>query len=185
MVYTDPPVFSVSTVTVPQLNTLSDDIRYLKGETDKIPLLSSAATSAGNVGTGEDDLLSSVLPGGTLGTNGMGVRITAGGRLANNANAKTIKVYFGATAIFSLGFSAAPGADYAWRIVAEVIRTGASAQLAFATFVGAVPNDNAGDRATQRATPGANLASDVTIKMTGTATDTNDVQQDYLTVERL
>lgn len=137
-------------------------------------------TPVGNVGAGEDDLMSYVLPADSLNVAKRGVRITAWGTTANNASAKTLKLYFGSAVILtnSLTISIAG----VWRLVAEVISTGTDAQEAVAQLVttgtaGAAVNDVENSQPTQD--DGANI----TIKCTGDATSNNDVVQRGLLVE--
>jgi hypothetical protein len=142
-----------------------------------VPLsLFTSTTAVANVGTAETDLITYTMPGGTLAANGQKVRITAFCTTAANANLKTIKVYFGATALRNTG--AAAFNNDAAEITATIIRTGASSQIAMsrihttgAFYVGA-------------ASPAANLANPVTIKVTGTSnTGSSDVTNTLLFVE--
>lgn len=132
----------------------------------------------GNVGTGEDDLLSYDLPASTLQRDRQTLRITAWGVVANNANAKTVKLYFGSAAIQTTAMTT--GSAAFWKIQAEVIRTGSSTQ----TYT------------SQLAQGGATVICDIergnltqtdtaaiTIKCTGTATADNDIQQYGMIVE--
>ena len=65
-------------------------------------VLNVNTTAVGNVTTGEDNLITYSLPANTLSVNGMALRIVAWGLTANNANAKTLKVYFGTVVIGTL-----------------------------------------------------------------------------------
>ncbi len=182
--YEDPPTFAVATVTVPQLNRLSENIRHLKEQADQaVVRLSTNTTTVGNVGTGEDDLMTYSLAAGVLDANGKGVRITCGGRFRDIAEARTLKLYFGGTVVFQIGFSD-PGANYSWRLVAEVVRTGAATQVSFATFIGSQAGNNSGDESTRRATPGETLSGAVTIKVTGESSSSDNIQQDLMIIER-
>lgn len=134
------------------------------------------STAVGNVTTGEDDLMTFSLPANTMRSTGAGIRIVAWGTKANNANAKTLKLYFGTTAIMttSLGTSAAGN----WRITAEVLRTGASTQDWNSAMVGT-------DTDIEKGTATETETSAITIKCTGDATATNDIVQEGLIVEVL
>jgi hypothetical protein len=55
--------------------------------------------TAGNVGTGEDDLSSYSVPANTLSANGMSLWFEAWGSMAVNANAKTLRVRFGTSGV--------------------------------------------------------------------------------------
>lgn len=122
-------------------------------------------TAVGNVGAGEDDLMTYSLPASALIANGDHVEIDAWGTYAANANNKTVKLYFGATAVFDSGALSVSGG--AWRVRATVVRTGATAQIAVSS------NHNS----TQTASPAETLSGAVTIKCTGEATADNDIQQ--------
>jgi hypothetical protein len=133
-------------------------------------------TAVGNVGTGEDDLISRTLAANTLDINGKGVRITAWGSKGNTANAKTLKLYFGTTAILthSLGTSALGN----WKIEALVFRTSSNAQDYIADLTG---TDTDQERGVMTETDTAAI----TVKCTGEATDNNDINHEGLLIEVL
>ena len=83
-------------------------------------------TAVGNVGAGEDDLITYSLPANSLVTTGRGIRIRAWGTTANNANSKTLKLYFGSAVILTTSLTANTAGK--WFVEAMVFRTGASAQ---------------------------------------------------------
>jgi hypothetical protein len=89
--------------------------------------LTTSTTSVCTIAdTNETDLWTYSLPAGALNADGRGVRITTWGTYANNANVKTVRLYVGATAIFS---NATPtSAAGTWVGDAVVIRTGATSQ---------------------------------------------------------
>lgn len=144
-------------------------------------VLETNTTPVGNVNTGEDDLMTYSLPANTLNANAQGVRVTAWGRTPSNANAKTLKMYFGTTAVLS--FSLTANQVNAWRASGIVMRTGAATQISDATLL-------QGGTATALAValdagPTATLSGAVTIKCTGAATTTNDIVQEGMIVEFL
>ena len=135
-------------------------------------------TAVGNVGTGEDDLITYSLPANSLSTDGQLVKITAWGSVAANGNTKTIRLDFGATTIRQIGPSAISGLD--WIISGLVIRTGATTQDAMATeFIDTATQD------TTITTPAETLSGAVIIKVTGEATSDNDIVQEGMLVEYL
>lgn len=136
-------------------------------------------TSTGNVGTGEDTLLSYTMPANTLFLNDHVVRITAWGTTAANANNKTIKLIFGSTTIISSGALGINAQD--WKIEAVVVRTGASTQGAIATYFNETPT-MVGPNYT---TPAETLSGTVVIKCTGEATTTDDILQKGFIIEIL
>ena len=135
-------------------------------------------TAVGNVGIGTDDLMTYSLPANSLSANGKGVRITVWGTAANNANAKTVTVAFGATTLVSTALTASQ-ADV-WWAEAIVIRTGAATQEAFAELTqgGTVTLSDV-----EQSNPAETLSGAVTIKCTGTATANDDIVQEGMVVE--
>ena len=81
----------------------------------------------------ETDLWTYSLPANTLNADGRAVRIMAWGALGADANAKTVRLYFGATTLNV--YTAGTGNALVWRFDATVIRTGASAQIGVATMI--------------------------------------------------
>jgi hypothetical protein len=134
-------------------------------------------TAVGNVGSGEDDLMSFSVPASTLGANGDYLELVAWGSFAANANNKRIKLKFGATTILDTTAVAATGGT--WRVQATIVRTGATAQLASAQLV--TDNATLGD-ISGNASPGETLSGAVAVKLTGEATSDNDIQQLGMTI---
>lgn len=135
-------------------------------------------TAVGNVGAGEDDLMTYSLPANSFNTNGKLVKITAWGTVAANGNTKTIKLKFGATIIRQIGPSAMNGLD--WRIDAVVIRTGVATQDAMATeFLDTSVFD------TTISTPAETLSGAVVIKVTGEGVANDDIKQEGMLIEYL
>lgn len=87
--------------------------------------LSVSTTAAPTTGTIEETLASYTMPANTLAVNTRGVRITAWGTTAPNANSKTVKMYFGTSVPLVLTTS---GSGIGWRGTVITTRTGASAQ---------------------------------------------------------
>ena len=137
-------------------------------------------TAVGNVTTGEDNLITYSLPINALYEAGRGVRITAWGTGANNANAKTLKLYFGTAVILTNSLTTSQANT--WRMVAEVFSTGTDTQDYIAQFL------QAGTVAQTDIELGTATQDDgavITIKCTGDATATNDIVQEGLIVEIL
>lgn len=150
---------------------------------EKPLVLHTNVTPVGNVGTGEDDLMSYTLPANTLATNGDRLRITAV-FIGNAADNVALKFHFGTfNVIIMTGsvISAIPGLGML--VVGEVIRYGANNQdmNGFARNAGVLLNAP-WDQATQ------NLAAVVTIKFTGenlTDASNDAIIQRYMQVEHL
>lgn len=154
------------------------DIRYLRG----VSLLDINNTAVGNVGAGEDDLITYVMPASTLTAAKKGVRVTAWGTTANNANAKTIKAYFGSQVVLTNALTVSIAG--VWRMESEVYSTGTEAQdwvsqLVTTGTAGVALNDIELGTATQ------DDGATITIKLTGTAVDNNDIVQEGMMVEFL
>jgi hypothetical protein len=135
-------------------------------------LIHRQISTIGNVGFGEDNLLSYAMPADTLGYDGEQVDIVSWGDHAGNANTKTVKQWFGATAIET---TANPTNGGAWVAKSSVIRVSNTAQTAFGTMLSTyvVTGD------AEVSTPAETLSGAVTIKCTGQSaigTD-NDVRQ--------
>lgn len=136
-------------------------------------------TAVGNVGSGEDNLMTYSLPANALSSTGRCVRVTAWGTSANNGNAKTLKFYFGSLA-FTVSLTTSQAGR--WRLVAEIIRTGSSTQDYVVQVVegsGGTAQDVESGALTETET------SAITIKCTGEATSNDDITQEGMLVELL
>jgi hypothetical protein len=140
-------------------------------------------TAVGNVGTGTDDLMSYTLPANSLSANGKGVRVTAWGTTANNANAKAIAIVVGST---SVNFTMTASAAKRWRIVGTIIKTGANAQDVQMIME---EHSTGGTTAASLSLASNTLTAvqtdtaDIIIKSTGIATNDNDIVQEGMLVE--
>ena len=145
-----------------------------------IHIASVQTTAVGNVGGGEDNLMSYTLPVGKLDLDTKGVRVTAWGSFVNNANAKTLKLYFGSTAILSNGLTTNVGDN--WKIEASVHRTGADAQD-YVAQITTVTTALAASTVTSQGSLTEDDGATITIKCTGEATSDNDIVQEGMIVE--
>ena len=135
-------------------------------------------TAVGNVGTGEDDLITFSVPANTLATNGDRIQFQMSGTFAANANAKQVKIKYGATTLLATGALLFNGAD--WTATGTIIRTGAATQKAYCNFVsGSTLLSSTADYTT----PAETLSGAVTLKATGEATSNNDITQELNIVE--
>jgi hypothetical protein len=142
-----------------------------------------STTGAGNVGGGEDDLISWTMPANTLNTNGFGIEILAGGTIANNTNSKRLRMKFGATTLLDSG--AAVVGNGAWWAQAIVLRTGSTTQKASAKLVAQGTTIAQWNDLAAYAAPGESLTGTVIIKLTGEATADNDISQEWMLVRFL
>lgn len=135
-----------------------------------------STTAVGNVGAGEDDLMSHSVPAATLGTNGDSLWFEMVFTTAANANNKTIKVKFGATTLWDSGAVAAN--DQRVIVSGRIVRTGAATQIAYVNV-----STSGGFTATAvTSAPAETLANAITLKATGEATSDNDIQQTFMIV---
>lgn len=145
----------------------------------KVPIsLNVNTTDVGNIGIGEDDLMTYTLPGGTLAVNGERIEFEMSFACAANGNSKTIKIYFGATSYTFPAFTTS-GTFVIAR--GTVVRTGSATQRFDLTVLS--DNGSAQVVGVTYLTPSATLSSNVTIKATGTATTDNDIIQKVLTIK--
>ena len=152
------------------------------GDAVLIGLANLNVTAVGNIGAGEDDLMTYALPANSLSANGKAVRVHVWGTTAANANTKTIKFWFGVTERTINPTTTAPNNQH-WQCDATIVRTGASAQLmVLQGFVG-----TAYEQQTSNDLPTANEVNAITIKCTGNsaASATDDIVQRGMLVEFL
>lgn len=90
-------------------------------------VLTSSVTAFTTTSGAEETAVTYPVPANTLVTTARGLRITAFGSAANNANAKTIRLYLGSVAQFSP--SVTTGSARVWTLDVKILRTGANAQL--------------------------------------------------------
>ena len=132
-------------------------------------------TAVGNVGAGEDDLMSYTMPADLLDVDAKAIRVTGFG-LGNGADNVTLKFHFGGTTI-TMNSGSAVGTWYATIIV---MRTGATTQTGMSHFsIGT-------SSAAKLIGPSETLSGTVVIKFTGenTTDTTNDaVTQTGMIVE--
>lgn len=141
--------------------------------------LTTLTTPVGNVGTGEDDLMTYSVPTSALASNGQALRVKAAGTFAANANNKRIRLRLGASLLLDSTALAINGGS--WVLDALIIRTGASSQ----SFVAEIKTGNALLlNLISAATSAESLASAVTLKLTAEATADNDVVQSLMVVNR-
>lgn len=133
-------------------------------------------TGVGNVGIGEDDLITYSVAGGTLSTNGDYLSFEATGTLATSLNNKRIRVRFGSSIIFDSG-SLAITTTADWTANGRIVRTAATTFSAYVEFNTSSATLSAyADYSTGTET----LANALVLKFTGEATADNDVRQEFM-----
>lgn len=144
-------------------------------------LLTYDATQTGNVGTGEDDLISYTLPQNTVDLDGSTIEIIAFGTTADNTNNKTIKLYFGGTEIFETSGSGSNLRNKSWKFHCHILKTGNNTQKCATLFVAGNAAGSANSDCVYTATT-KDFTDDLVIKCTGEATSNNDIIQQALIV---
>lgn len=133
-------------------------------------VLETQSTAVGNIGTGEDVLMTYTLPNGALGATEDHVIVSGFGTTGANGQNKRIKVYFGSTVVYDSGTQTYNALD--WSFEAKVIRTGAATQIASCNFIW---ENTAAD--TDFTSPTETLSGSVVIKVTGEGGSTDDISQ--------
>lgn len=135
-------------------------------------------TSVGNVGVGEDTLITYSMDANTLDLDGSFLEISAWGIVAANANNKEIKLKLGSTVLLTTGAVAANSGN--WAITANIIRTAAATQQVIASIVS--DNSLIIDSSTFTAST-EDLTAALSILCTGEATADDDIIQKGLIVK--
>ncbi len=150
---------------------------YILGSYASLPgRIGHSVTAVGNVGGGEDNLQTFSVIANTLATNGDTVRGRFQGTFANNANAKRIRIKFGATTILDSGALPTSVAG-SWRAEVSITRTGATTQDCVGTLF---YNTSV---LTNFTTVAATLSSANSLFATGEAVSNNDVVSEVLLVD--
>lgn len=137
--------------------------------------ISQNTADVGNIGSGEDDLITYSVAGNTLANDGESLHWVAAGNFAATAANKRIRCYFGSDTLIDTGALAVTAAS-SWKVEGWILRTGAATQ----------------DQMTEIQTSDALLASSVsntaitrtlsssnTLKCTGEATNNNDIVNSF------
>ena len=134
----------------------------------------------GNVGAGEQDLMSYTMPANTMPDNGTRLRITAFFK-GNNADNVTILFYFGADFVAAIVTTPIGTSEFALKVVCDVVRRAPTAQRGFVQSWSV-----AGLELTLPMQPGETMSGAIVIKFTGentTDATSNAVVQAYMQVE--
>lgn len=132
------------------------------------------STAVGNVGTGDDDLMTYTVPANSLSTNNMRLTFEGWGTFGANGNSKTVKVKFGSDSFTVINGSINNNGK--WYIRGHIIRTGATTQD---VFISASDSSiNGGAPAFTISTAARTLSSANDLKLTGTGTADNDISQE-------
>ncbi len=139
-------------------------------------------TAVGNVGGGEDVLQLYALPANSFSAAGKGVHVVQSGTIANNANPKTLKSYFGTVAIVTQALTVAIAGT--WRVEFDVVSTGSSTQdyaglLTYQGAAGVTISTPFHGTLTQTQTNALNIACTGTVTDGGGGINNNDIVQEY------
>ena len=141
--------------------------------------LSQNTTSVGNITTGEDDLITYSVTGGTLATDGETLHWSAAGTFATSANNKRVRCYFGTDVLIdTTALAIVTAAD--WEVHGDIIRTGAATQRAVTVITS---SDALLVSKTDYTEPTRTLSGAVTLKCTGEATATDDIINKFQLVD--
>ena len=184
------PSFPANDSNAVLFRTLSELIRLRREDAASLGQLDNAVawlrfldanmTVVGNVGTGEDDLMTYTLPDGLLKRDNWGLRITSLFTFANNANNKRVRLYLGGSSVYDTTAVAAQNTSMV--AVTNIIRTGDASQVIFGTVNS---NDSTIADGSYYAAGSVNLLAAATFKATGEATSTDDIVQRSMLVEWL
>lgn len=139
-------------------------------------ILYQSITTVGNVGGGNDDLMTYSIPASTLANDGDSIWFEAIFVLSTAANAKTMRMIFGATTLGDVGYGSGVGGNIYVR--GRIYRVTATTQR----VIMMATDDNLTVADTTYTTPGETLSGAVTLKGQGTGTSDNDVQQVAFTI---
>lgn len=152
------------------------------GSGDIVSTLNVNTTSKGNIGTGEDDLISYTIAGNQLSKDGDYLSFDFAGTIANTVSTKRIKVLFGSTTLFDSGASAIPISQAIdWTIRGEIIRTSATTYKANTYFN---TNNSTFPASSDFVSGTATFSSTLILKGTGEASLDNDIKQESLIVRK-
>lgn len=135
-------------------------------------------TAVGNIGVGEDNLITYSLLANSLSSTADYIEIRAYGTFASNANNKRVKLYFGTATLIDTGVVAANSGS--WIIDSTISRITSASELAISKIISdntLVTDGSSFVAATQ------NLAGNITIKCTGEGVATDDIIQKGLIIK--
>lgn len=144
-----------------------------RGVIAPVSRLFTDSTEVGNVLTGQDDLMNFTMVADTVGADG-GILIKAWGKLAANGNSKIIRVQIGTQEIFTVTTTVS---GLSWLFEIYLLRTSELVQAG-------VVNSGIGTVAGAAAFASTvDLSTDLVVKLTAAATDTDDITQNGMIVE--
>ncbi len=134
-------------------------------------------TTVGNIGVGEDDLMSYTMPANTLNKDNRTIKIQVWGNFGATGNSKTVNIYFGGTVVGQIVTSAGAGD---WNFEMTVVRSALNVQKVYTKG-----NYNGSSSYSYQVGLGKTDSASIIIKCTGTGTADNDIEQKVMIVETL
>lgn len=152
--------------TTPAITIGTDEVvTFAKTPTGLPEVLDVNTTQVGtDADTAEKTLASKALDAGELGTDKDHLVIEAWGTWAATATVKTVRVKFGSTTMLAPSGTINDGD---WRIVAEVYRTGATTQKAWAVMTSAATSGTPTPSVVGDSAPTETLSGSITVAVTG------------------
>lgn len=146
-------------------------------------VLNTQHTAVGNTAdTNEDTLMTYTVPANVLGASGDSLHVEAWGDFTNSANTKRLKLKYGSTTLIDSTALAFNTTTRCWRIIADIIRTGAATQVANAVLL---VGDTLLSLLTANTSPTETLSGPVALTATGqcNAATANEIRQLGMRVE--
>lgn len=143
-------------------------------------VLNVNTTPVGNVGTGEDDLITYSVPANTLVADGEYIHFKMGGTFAASINNKRIRVKLGATTLFDTGALAITAAGD-WSLEGHIIRTGSATQKCWLEYSS---SQTALAASADYVDATEDLTTILVLKATGEATANDDIIQKAMITEK-
>lgn len=163
------PNIGVNTQSAQLRVELSNAFNRMDGMFSRFPLiLDGQYGPTGNTGAAETTLFTHTIETGTLSQASTTIHIFACGTTSANANTKELKLYFGSTVVFDSGAIVLNNKD--WVFEAQIVRTGGASQTIWSTF-----QANGNSPVVDVATAAEDLTLNKTLKITGTATTSADI----------
>lgn len=143
------------------------------GTGDLVSTLNVDTSSVGNVGSGEDDLVSYIIVGNQVSKTNDYVSFDISGTVANTANTKRIKIKLGTVTLFDTGTTGITvNSALDWGIKGEIIRTSSNT---FKSNVYFTIGNSTYPASSDFVSGSASFSSAITFKCTGEGFTTSDI----------
>lgn len=143
------------------------------GTGDLVSTLNVDTSSVGNVGSGEDDLVSYIIVGNQVSKTNDYISFDISGTVANTVNTKRIKIKLGVVTLFDTGTTGITvNSALDWGIKGEIIRTSSNT---FKSNVYFTIGNSTYPASSDFVSGSASFSSAITFKCTGEGFTTNDI----------